>query len=273
MRVIPTESLGALQNLQITELFAMKQFWKSAQTFVMREPRRQSALLWFCGAEGRFVFENGTELAVPRGALVSIPQGAIYSVTFLACDKPATVLLECCLFSEETPFTLNENVEIVERLLSDVHITELFLRLVDEYAMPQKPYLSLREHFYQLFSLLSEREQRRALGIHGFHVIEQGIRYLESDGEQKLSIEEIAAMCFVTPAYFRRLFRSYAGISPAAYRIRRKIERAKELIARSDISVAELSELLDFENPSYFCRVFKKETGVSPSMYRKTTLK
>lgn len=274
MRVIGLHELGNLEDFEMTALFVMKQIWKEGQTFVMRQPRRQSAFLWFCGAEGAFLLKNGAEHIVPRGALVLIPQGAEYSLSFSHCtETPSTVLLEFCLHADEAPFVLCDTVEILERKLEERRLIELFSRLLQEYSMPVRPYLSLRSGFYQLFHLLASREERRCLGRRGFRAIEKGIRYLETDEEQDLSIEEIAEMCFVSPAYFRRLFREYAGMPPTVYRTKRKIERAKELMDRSDISVAELSELLRFDNPSYFCRVFKKETGVVPSEYRRSVMR
>ena len=48
-------------------------------------------------------------------------------------------------------------------------------------------------------------------------------------------------MCYVTPAYFRRLFRKYAGVSPAEYRTARRVERAKELLRTSSLSVSAIA--------------------------------
>jgi len=272
MRVIGIGELGGLEDLEIKELFAMRQQWRDGHTFYMRTPRKQNALLWFCGAEGLFTIKNGRSLSVPRGALVLIPQGAEYALTFLNCEKVTTLLLEFCLFSHGEPFVPSDDILILDENLSDRRIKELLLELYEEYKMPTRPYLSLRSGFYRLLSMIATREERRLLGMRGFRAIEKGIHYLETDADQSLSIEEIAEMCFVSPAYFRRLFHEYAGVSPAAYRTRRRIERAKELMDRSDVSIAELSDLLGYDNPSYFCRVFKKETGIAPSEYRRWSI-
>ena len=100
-----------------------------------------------------------------------------------------------------------------------------------------------------------------SIGHKNFEVIEKGIEYLQKDDKQELTIEEIAKMCFVTSAYFRRLFREYSGMSPSEYRTRMKIERAKCLMTYSNLSVADLSSLLGYNDPSYFCRVFKRDRG------------
>ena len=47
------------------------------------------------------------------------------------------------------------------------------------------------------------------------------------------------------------------------------MEKARELLEHTDITVEALSELLGYADPSYFCRVFKKTVGISPSQYKK----
>ena len=126
---------------------------------------------------------------------------------------------------------------------------------------------------FGLLSLVCEAEKYRYFDRRSFETVRKGIEYLQKDEKQECSVEEIARMCFITPAYFRRLFKEYTGTSPSAYRIGRKMERAKELMEHSNLSVGELAALLGYDDPSYFCRVFKKEVGVSPSEYQKSIRK
>ena len=272
MQTIDLIDLSRTEAFHVSSLFAINQPWREEQVFVMTAPRRQSAFLWFCGTEGEFIIKDQEPLTVPHGGLVSIPQGKEYSVRFFnRTGSVSTVLIQFCLTSVEdnVPFVITPRLELLEPHLEDKAIIETIRKLIADYAMPVKPWLDLYAGFYRLLHLLASREERRALNRRGLQTIERGIRYLQFDEEQKLSIDEIAKMCFVTPAYFRRLFREYAGMSPSEYRTHRKIERACELLLRSDLSVAELSDLLGYEDPSYFCRVFKKQVGVPPSEYLK----
>lgn len=272
MQTMDLIDLAHTETFRVSSLFAIKQPWREGQTFVMTAPRRQSAFLWFCGTEGEFTIKDQALLTVPRGGLVSIPQGKEYSVRFFnRTGTVSTVLIQFCLASNEdgTPFTITSKLELLEPHLEDKAIIDTLYKLTADYAMPSKPWLELTAGLYRLLHLLASREERRSLNRRGLQTIERGIRYLQFDEEQKLSIDEIAKMCFVTPAYFRRLFREYAGMTPGEYRTRRKIERACELLLHTDLSIAELSDLLGYEDPSYFCRVFKKQVGVPPSEYLK----
>ena len=68
---------------------------------------------------------------------------------------------------------------------------------------------------------------------------------------------------------FRRVFQQVMGISPIEYVINTRINRAKELVRHTDLSVSEISSLCGFKDVEHFCRTFKKRTGVSTSNYRK----
>ena len=249
----------------------MKQNWSNGFVFHMKADRMQSALLWFCGTEGEFVFENGEIMTVPLGALVYIPQGHRYKVKFIeTVSAPTTILLEFCLCDDEGFFALSDGVQILDYNLRDKQIVDILCELNSQFNMPEIPWMNIKGDVYKLLYLIASKIESRTLQRGGLKAIEKGIRYMQFDEEQLLSIEEIADMCFVTPAYFRKLFGQYAGMSPLEYRIKRKISQAKHYIEHSNMSIAEISETLKFDNPSYFCRVFKKHVGVTPSEYRKS---
>ncbi len=271
MDIVDLLALSKLENFNMTELFAINQIWREGNdTFIMDHPRRQSALLWFYGVEGEYLTDKGKKVLAPRGALVSLPQGSQYRLsTKNPADSIGTVLIEFCL-ENRAPFALTEDVELLFSSIEGEPAAALIQKIVAEYAMPDKPWLKMRRDLLELFSLLAAKAEQGTLDRRGFQTIEKGIRYLQSDEKQELSVEEIAQMCFVTPAYFRKLFREYAGMSPAEYRIHRKIQRAKLIMERSEITVAELAEQLGYEDPSYFCRIFKKIEGISPSVYQKS---
>ena len=269
MKIISLAELSGVNDLSITSIFGVEQPWREGQSFVMKNPRKQSALLWFCGANGAFLPEKDDRIDIPRGALVYIPQGARYEVCFRErFDTVSTVLIEFCLDDGE-PCILCDKIKVICNDIDDGRIPEVMRKIAYECKKPNKNSLKLHRNIFELLSLLSEGEERKSIRHKGFKTIEKGIEYLQNDAKQELSIEDVAKMCFVTPAYFRRLFREYSGMSPAEYRAHRRIERAKALMERTDISVEAVSDELAFSDPSYFCRVFKKVTGMSPSEYKK----
>lgn len=93
--------------------------------------------------------------------------------------------------------------------------------------------------------------------------------YLERHADELTQAEEVATACGVTAVHLNRLFRTYAQTTPFAYLQKRKIQRARDLLLRTDWSVARISERLNFENPYGFSRTFKRITGQSPTEFRR----
>lgn len=270
MRTRTLSELSFTNDIRVLSLFAMKQHWREGHTFAMRTPRRQSAFLWFCGASGCFRTEAGEVITAAKGALVYIPEGSVYTLTFSECTgEVSTILIEFCPETAGEPFVLSPVVRVLEVGPIDSATATLITRMARAFSMPERPYLSLLSDFFSLLSLLASASEQRRISKRGLTTIEAGIRYLQTDEKQALSLDEVAAMCYVTPAYFRRLFRSYAGVSPAEYRTKRRMARAVELLTGSGLSIAEIAERLGYESPSYFCRVFKREMGVPPSRYER----
>ena len=86
---------------------------------------------------------------------------------------------------------------------------------------------------------------------------------------QNHSIEEYAELCRMSPYYFIRKFKEYTGCSPHAYLIGIRMEKAKGLLASTNMTLSEVSFAVGYENPLYFSRLFKKQTGQSPAAFKK----
>lgn len=69
-------------------------------------------------------------------------------------------------------------------------------------------------------------------------------------------------------SYFRKLFKEYTGLSPASYFLDIKLQRAKDLLCKTQLSVKEIAYMLNFDSPDYFCTLFKKKTGKRPGDFR-----
>lgn len=96
------------------------------------------------------------------------------------------------------------------------------------------------------------------------------IRLMQSRYDQQYDVLEYADYCSLSPDRFSHKFKEATGSSPLQYFINLKLEKAKELLAFSDLSIAEVSEQIGYDNPLYFSRQFKKHIGICPSKYRKT---
>ncbi|WP_290884060.1 helix-turn-helix transcriptional regulator [Fischerella sp.] len=66
-----------------------------------------------------------------------------------------------------------------------------------------------------------------------------------------------------------RLFKQAMGLTPRQYVIRCRIETAKRLLAKWELSITEISDRLGFTSHSHFTTFFRKHTGITPTAYRR----
>lgn len=86
--------------------------------------------------------------------------------------------------------------------------------------------------------------------------------------ESSLTIQQVAEEMGVSYSNFRKLFKEHTGLSPATYQQDLRLQRAKELLSTTDLSVKEIAYRLNFESPDYFSAKFKIKTGRRPSELR-----
>lgn len=86
--------------------------------------------------------------------------------------------------------------------------------------------------------------------------------------ESSLTIQMVAEQMGVSYSNFRKLFKEHTGLSPATYQQDLRIQRAKELLSSTNMSIKEIAYRLNFESPDYFSAKFKQKTGRKPSDLR-----
>ena len=101
--------------------------------------------------------------------------------------------------------------------------------------------------------------------------LQQAISYINEHLTENLSLKDIANVVGMSPFYFTNLFKQSTGMTAYQYVIYRRIERAKQLLCKQGLSIAEVSEQVGFESQSHFSNVFRKHTSKTPKMYRLDT--
>lgn len=83
------------------------------------------------------------------------------------------------------------------------------------------------------------------------------------------TLAELAAEARLSLSHFAREFHRTVGQTPYAYMLRRRIERARDLIARSELSIGEIGRQSGFPSAAHFTERFHREVGVTPTGLRR----
>ncbi len=255
-------------DFNLNNIFVMRQTWSSGYVFTMGHPRPTDALLLFIDGEG-ICHQNASSQKIPQGSLVHLSQGSLYSLEFLSqTELSHTILFEFTMLdSQNNPIPKGTGVHILFRDKFEM-FEKYFLRLLDEFSRPRSSPAAIKAAAYRLLSAVIKNKYQQSVIDINTSLIADGISYLEGDPKQEKSIAEIAKMCNVSVNYFERLFKSYSGETPSEYRLKMKIEKAKQFLASDLIGIGQISEELGFSDSAYFCRIFRKKTGMTPKAYR-----
>ena len=81
-------------------------------------------------------------------------------------------------------------------------------------------------------------------------------------------MDQLAEEGHMNKYYLSHSFKREYGVSPSNYMVSRRIEESKYLLAETDLSLSQISQLLGFSSLSYFSQVFRKTQAVTPMEYR-----
>ena len=102
--------------------------------------------------------------------------------------------------------------------------------------------------------------------------VRDAIRYVEEHLEHNFGLREIAEYVHLNPSYFSVLFKEQMQMTFIEYVTRTRIQKSKELLLHTRMSVAEIAERVGYQSTKYFNKVFKEHEGYSPGTYRKNSL-
>ena len=144
---------------------------------------------------------------------------------------------------------------------------EAYDTAIEEAAFSQQTLAGIVNH---MIGLMYSLERNIILNKDQNHVnmINHARMRIRESLEGTITIQEIAEELGVSYSNFRKLFKEYTGISPSTYQQDLRLQRAKELLSTTELSIKEIAYRLNFESPDYFSSKFKVKTGIKPSDFR-----
>ncbi len=105
------------------------------------------------------------------------------------------------------------------------------------------------------------------------HVISQAENYIsENYCDPNISLISVAKHVGLSPAHFSTIFSQTTGKTFISYLTSLRIEKAKALLAQTDMKLSAIAMEIGYNEPNYFSHVFKKSEGITPKEFRNKSL-
>ncbi|MBB6679030.1 response regulator [Cohnella lubricantis] len=153
-----------------------------------------------------------------------------------------------------------ESVEILRLYKKAGHIDN-FDRFHDYYHHVEQLLERLDEYVARVRSVHAERKD-----------MQRAVDYLHEHYREDVNMAVVSNYISLNYTYFSEAFKEFTGESFSVYLRKLRLNKAKELLAKTDLKVYEICELSGFESVKHFTRVFKESEGITPVEYRNRML-
>lgn len=127
--------------------------------------------------------------------------------------------------------------------------------------------MRLSEHLVERYSIRGARLDRYKGGLSGAR-LRLVMDYIDSHLEVNLKAGEIARVAGLSKYHCGKAFKQSTGMPLHSYVLTRRMDRSRQLLVGSNLSLAEISEASGFASQSHFTTVFSTRIGITPEFYR-----
>ncbi len=92
--------------------------------------------------------------------------------------------------------------------------------------------------------------------------------YIADNYSKDITLDEVSRIANISPYYFSKLFKEATGENFIEYLTNIRMEKAKELLEKAELTMKEICAMCGYSDPNYFSRTFKKNVGLTPTEYR-----
>lgn len=136
------------------------------------------------------------------------------------------------------------------------------------------------DHVLQALALAALREDgwpahaapRRASGGLAPWQVRRVTDHLMAHLAEDVSLGDLAALAGLSPYHFCRAFSATTGMPPHRWRLERRMERVRDLLVSTDLSVTQVAAMVGYDDPGRLAAAFRKSTGVTPTEFRRERL-
>lgn len=214
-----------------------------------------------------------------KGNICVIPAGQCYSARLEGESEHLAMFLDPSLVlraASESRMTPSSKVEVIEScapndpvinsigmaLLAELELERLGGRLYAE-SLANVLAVHLLRHY-----TTSEQQDWRLVGGMSGRKLQLVLSFIDANYDRDLSLAELASVAGMSTFHFSREFKKTTGKTPHQYLMKYRVDRAKTLLAQSEMPLIEVSLRSGFSHQSHFTRLFHRLTGTTPQAYR-----
>ncbi len=229
---------------------------------------------------------NGNQFQLEEGGIVFFNSGDIHYIVATPDSNRFVYQFDMSLFNESIVKKINlverlNQVSQVSSLWSDdlrLRVRKILLEIVEEENRQQSDMDFVIEGLmYQLVTLMirefpkNSETKNSGINIKSKMILEtlnKVFLYVESNYENKMTLEDVAEAAGFSVYYFTRFFKKNVGQTFVEFLNNYRIDKAKWEIINTDASISAILNKVRFSSNKTFYRLFKKQTGISPKQYR-----
>lgn len=98
------------------------------------------------------------------------------------------------------------------------------------------------------------------------------VQYVDENLTEKITLQDLATVAGLSRMHFAAQFRAAMGMRPHEYLLKRRIERAEELLKQAEVPLVEIALTVGFQTQAHFTTVFKRFAGDTPYQWRSAWL-
>lgn len=151
------------------------------------------------------------------------------------------------------------------------HVEKLLFRIFNGMSSDDKP--SEINWSLDIYKILAELSNPLHISTKNKTSYEESIqdakKYILEHLNEKLTVKNIANVIHMSPSHFSRVFKHQTGFSPYDFVLISRLNRAKDYLQKTDMSISQIAYETGFNSESNFIYFFTKNTGFSPSKFRK----
>ena len=147
------------------------------------------------------------------------------------------------------------------------------IQMIRENAFDEETDNGNRGHFENLIRDFADYLCQLRGNIPGGGVLSDIEDYVKEHYSENLSLKELSRIFFINSAYLGQIFKKQYGVSFREYLNKYRIEKAAEMLLKTDEKIYAIAEKVGYHDPDYFINKFIAVKGCTPTSYRKNTRK